>query len=406
MARTNVRDAAKAAPGSQVAVRDEAAGLLEPWMAAITAQLPAYIKPEYFLSTALSMMQSKNGAQLADCDRASLYVAIMECARHGLMPGTDEAAIVPFQPEDRRKRPVATFIPQYQGLIKQMLNSGQIAAVEARLIYQRDKWSLGYGDGRGFFHEPALVDPETGYDIDRGRPILAYCYAVYHDGSRTSVTTVTRSQAIEVRDTRSRGYAAAERSGRKNSVWHTDFDAKWVITAVRRAAKYIPKSAELAELLLAAARDDTDRPAGAEPPTPASMGWTATVDSVVSSTVVPDSPADDDDVPPPPPPPDPDPPDRPDRMAILRAVRAKMDAAGLDGPGNADLRLALLAVLIAGDQVPAPVKSPQSLTLTQAQQAAATLEGIERTAASQGKPPGEALRRIAEAAHGKLGGQQ
>jgi recombination protein RecT len=399
MPRRNVRDAADA-PGGQVAVRDDQASqILEPWKAAVAEQLPAYIKPEYFLATALSMMRGKSGAQLAECDRASLYVAIMECARHGLMPGTDEAAIVPFQPEDRSKRPVATFIPQYQGLIKQILNTNQVAAVEARLIYQRDKWALGYGDGRGFFHEPALVDPDTGDDIDRGRPILAYCYAVWHGGSRTSVTTVTRSQAIEVRNTKSRGYAAAERSGRRNSIWHTNFDDKWVITAVRRGAKYMPKSTELAELLLAAARDDIDRPPAAEPPPAASMGWTATVDGVVPSTVVRDG-GPDDDVPPPP-----DDPDRPpDRMTVLRDVGYRMNDAGLAGPGNYGLRLALLAVLIAGDEVPQPVKSPQSLTLAQAQQAMAKLGQIERTARDQGKDPAEVLRRIAEAAQARLGG--
>jgi recombination protein RecT len=230
-----------------------ARSILNPMLSQIEAQLARQVPVEAFMRASLSMLQdTKSGLALMKCDRPTLYKALLDAARFGLMPGTDECAIVAYGT-------TATFVPQYQGFVKMFYNTGQVSAVVAKLIYKLDTWTEEYGDGRGFYHKP-LRFTEDGGDVPRGTAenpaILAYCFIRLKDGTRTEVEIVSRQEAIEVRDKRSRSYANAEKSWngappRKNSTWHTDFDAMWLKTAVRRAAKYAPKSAEILELILA-----------------------------------------------------------------------------------------------------------------------------------------------------------
>ena len=227
--------------------------LMEAFKPEIKAALPGLIKPEAFVRMALTgLKSSKQAYQLQRCDRPSLFAALLESARYGLMPFTDEAAIVPFGT-------TATFIPMAGGFAQMFMRTGQIVSVNARLIYQGDDWELEYGTGGHFYHKPRYVD-EQGQPVSRGEPILAYCYLTRKDGSITEVTIVNRDEAEETMRKRSRAWQYAESSGKRDSTWHTDFDAMWTKTALRRHAKYAPKSPELVELLLVEARDDTRRP--------------------------------------------------------------------------------------------------------------------------------------------------
>ena len=255
------------APAAEVAVpkTDVVKQIVDAVSPAIEAQLPRHIKPEAFLRVIITgLKNSKQAKALAQCDRPTLWAAMLEAARYGLMPFTDEGAIVPYGK-------TATFIPQYQGLIQIMYRTGQVANVTFNLIHQLDDWDVEYGTHARFYHKPRFVDAD-GNPADRGKPILAYCYVTLRDGSITAPTFVTKDAAIEVMQTRSRAWQNAEKSWygkppKKDSPWHTDFNSMWLKTAVRQHAKSAPKSPELVELLLAEARDDTRRPDATPAPT-------------------------------------------------------------------------------------------------------------------------------------------
>jgi phage RecT family recombinase len=286
-------DARKKAAGTEVAETQGAASvavveadaavarsILAPMMSQLELQLARQIPVEAFMRTALTMlMDEKSGPALMNCDRPTLYKALLDAARFGLMPGTDECAIVAYGT-------TATFLPQYQGYVKMFFNTGQVSAVVAKVIYKRDFWTEEYGDGRGFYHKP-LRFTEDGEDVPRARldingnvvkgpgddnpPILAYCFIRFKDGSRTEVEIISKQEAVEVRDHKSRSYANAEKSWngrppRRNSTWHTDFLAMWLKTAVRRAAKYAPKSPEILDLILADNAGDGLLPGRPVPP--------------------------------------------------------------------------------------------------------------------------------------------
>jgi recombination protein RecT len=210
--------------------------------------LPKHVGVDRFMRMALTCMRKTPA--LLDCEPASVIAALMEAARLGLEPGTKEAAIVPFGNK-------ATFIAQWQGLVKLMYQSGQIDAVTAEFIHENDEWEYSIGDGGRFWHRPNLLG-------DRGKRQLAYAFATLKGGGRTRVVFLSRPEAEEIRDQYSKNFANAERNrrqapelfernpgmGKFNSTWHTEFDAMWRKSAVRRLADWAPSSPELRDLLM------------------------------------------------------------------------------------------------------------------------------------------------------------
>lgn len=240
-------------PGSQLSPVDKklssARAMFTQMKGEFATALPKHIGVDRFLRMALTCMR-KNPA-LLDCDPPSVLAALMEAARLGLEPGTKQAAIVPFKGK-------ATFIAQWQGIVELMYRSGQVASVTADFIHEADEWEYSVGDGGRFWHRPNLLA------ADRGPILLAYAFATIKGGSRSKVILLTRRDAEYIRDTYSKNYQKAERNrrgnpqqfaenpdwGKFNSTWHTEFDAMWRKSAVRRLADWVPSSPELRELLM------------------------------------------------------------------------------------------------------------------------------------------------------------
>lgn len=269
--------------------------MLQSWKSDIVDQMPLQMKvnPDAFMRLVLTGMRtSKQAVALAKCSRPSLFGALLECARFGLTPFTEEAAIVPYGTE-------ATFVPMAGGFVKMFWNTGQISGVVVDFIrvgeVRGEDWELTRGAGGSFWHRPPLLTDDEGQLIRPGEPFLAYCYLRMRDGTMTEPAMVPRWDAEDVMTTKSKAWANAERTGKHDSLWHTDFLAMWRKTAVRRVAKYGPKSAELQELLLIEAREDRTRddalPAlQAAPPmgSGVTIDWTKDIDGghVVAGTVV------------------------------------------------------------------------------------------------------------------------
>jgi len=262
-------------PGTAVAERDPrtldtgAFEMLSSWATQLGQALAPGQNLDHFLRmTALLLATSKQAAQLVACDRPSLYKAVAQCAHYGLLPDGKLAAIVPYGKE-------ATFLPMKDGFVQLAFNTGQIRGIECGLIYRKDEWAEEIGpQGRGFILRPRRFE-EVGGDlipVDRARigpdfrpldgpgkdnpPILAYCYALWRDGSTTAVEFMTAQEAIDIRDRYSKAFAWAEephygKPAKRDSFWHTDPDRAWMKSVLRRAMHHIPKSAALIELILA-----------------------------------------------------------------------------------------------------------------------------------------------------------
>lgn len=214
--------------GAAVAVRkpDPARDLIQGMRAEFEACLPQMLPIDLF--TRVTLTGFRKTPELLECSRKSLLSALLETARLGLEPCTEQAYLIPYRQE-------CTLVIGYQGYVQLMYRTGQVDAVEAELIYEADEWEYSLGDGGRFFHRPNLLAE------DRGRAIMAYSYAALRGGGRTKVAIVTRREAERI----ARDYAKSAKSP-----WKTGhFDAMMLKSPVRQLQKWAPKSAEMRRAL-------------------------------------------------------------------------------------------------------------------------------------------------------------
>lgn len=214
---------------------DAVMGWLSRYEGHVTDALPSHMEPGPFLAAVRAVLPS-----LRSCNPASVLQATITAARFGLVPDGREAVITA---EFGR----ATFIATYRGYIALMHRSGQVGSVRVGMVYERDEYNVepSAPSPLDFTHrqDPARTEAE------RGRPLFAYAFAWFTSGHRSQVVTVNREQAEAIRDEHSRAYLEAEVSGRRDSFWHTDFDAMWWKTAARQLEKVVPVSAEVRALV-------------------------------------------------------------------------------------------------------------------------------------------------------------
>ncbi|MFD6128677.1 recombinase RecT [Streptomyces diastaticus] len=201
----------------------------------ITDALPAGVEPGPYLAAVRRVLP-----ELRSCNPASVLQAVLTGARFGLVPDGREAVITA---EYGR----AVFIPTYRGYIALMHRSGLVASVRVGMVHEHDEYAVepSAPSPLDFTHrvDPALSEEQ------RGRPLFAYAFAWFVNGSRSQVVTVNRERAEEIRDEHSRSYLEAEVSGRRDSFWHTRFTDMWWKTAARQLEKVVPVSAEVRALV-------------------------------------------------------------------------------------------------------------------------------------------------------------
>lgn len=216
------------APNGTVATKkpDPARDLLKSMEDEFAACLPKILPPDLFMRVALTGFRKT--PDLLTCSRKSLLGALLETARLGLEPCTEQAYLIPFKNE-------CTLVIGYQGYVQLMYRTGQVEHVEAEMIYQADEWEDSRGDNGRFWHKPNWLAE------DRGVPVLTYAFARLVGGGRTKVEVCTRGRANAIM----RDYAKSSKSP-----WKTgSFDAMWLKTPVRQVQKWAPKSAEMRRAL-------------------------------------------------------------------------------------------------------------------------------------------------------------
>ena len=218
-------------------VADKALTWLEQYGDDFTRALPSHIDVKAFLSAVRAALPG-----LVRCTPASLRQALLTCARFGLVPDGRHAVI-------KREGKLAVFVPMAQGYVSLMYRSGRVGSVHVGMIHENDEWNYEPTAPAplDFTHRPALTKSKA----ERGKPILAYAFAWMEGGARSQVIVLTREDAEEIRDEYSQAYRRAVESGKADSFWHTDFDAMWRKSALRRLHKVVPMSAELVALLKA-----------------------------------------------------------------------------------------------------------------------------------------------------------
>lgn len=200
--------------------------------------LPAHLKAEKFtrdLQTVLNL-----NPDLQQATPKSILASAMKAAADGLSLDGREAALVVRNvnvgTKDAKKwEKQATYLPMVQGLMKLARNSGQISSLTAQVVYANDRFTYALGDDERIEHIPASLDQE------QGAPIAVYAIAKLKDG--TVIREVMRKSAvIKIGAQGSNGWQYDPEKGPNFAEW-------WRKTALRRIAKYIPRSTDKEDTL-------------------------------------------------------------------------------------------------------------------------------------------------------------
>lgn len=188
------------------------------------------------------------------CEANSVLGGLMTCAQLGLRPGVlGHAWLLPFW--DRKLGGhKAQLVIGYQGLVDLAYRSGHVASVIARTAYENDTFEVDYGIADTIVHKPVLDGP-------RGRPVAYYAIAKYVSGGYAF--WVMSDQ--EMRSYRDAHATAKTREGKVFGPWVDHFEGMAHKTVLRRLAKFMPKSVELAQAIAADESVRVDLDPGVEP---------------------------------------------------------------------------------------------------------------------------------------------
>jgi recombination protein RecT len=208
---------------------------LEKHINAIEAVASATLTPERMVR--LVCAAASRDEKLASCTPMSILRSLAQAASMGLEPfdGRNEVHLVPRWNKKIKPRGAmeATCLIGYPGLIRLATETGKVRNVEARVVYQSDEFVVDFGDTPRIVHKPT-------WQKDRGPIIAFYAVAFLPDGSKTfDVMPMHEVEAIRDRSKEPEAF----------SPWKTDFVEMGRKTAVRRLAKYLPKSAAFVKAL-------------------------------------------------------------------------------------------------------------------------------------------------------------
>lgn len=174
--------------------------------------------------------------KLAECEPTSVLGALMTCAQLGLRVGVlGQAWVLPFW-DGKTRGHKAQLIIGYQGYQELAYRSGKVQTIAARTVYTNDHFELAYRPAVDMLHRPA-------YDGPRGEPRLYYAAAEMAGGGFALTDPMTVADMEAYRD---RHASTRSRDGKIFGPWIEHPEAMAHKTMVRRLAKMLPKSTELA----------------------------------------------------------------------------------------------------------------------------------------------------------------
>ena len=223
---------------------------------------PKHLTPDRIVRIAMTSIQQT--PKLAECTIESLLGAVLTCTQLGLEPdsASGRAYLIPYGTK-------CTLIVGYKGLMDLARRSGEISALEARVVRKSDIFTYQYGTSPTIHHVPNLDN--------EGEMIAVYAVAQFkHGGFQFEV--MSRDAVLKIRK---RSQAGGD------GPWVTDFDEMARKTVMRKLCKYLPSSPELQTAVSLDERAEQGIPQGIDfvdiksKSRPAEDGQKKTLDSLV-----------------------------------------------------------------------------------------------------------------------------
>lgn len=201
---------------------------------------------DQFLAMAFSLLQS-NPKILADCDPMSLVQVIKDGASLGLVPMTEDAAVIPYGR-------TAKLMPMWRGYVKRIRNSREVTELDVQVVYMNDQFELQLGTEPRLVHVPKLYgekDDSGALNEERGDYRGFYAWALMPSG-KYIIEYMSADDINHVRDTWGN---KRSRSG-EPLPWETSYAEMGRKTVIRRLAKRLPAAAVDRLLALDKGNDD------------------------------------------------------------------------------------------------------------------------------------------------------
>lgn len=227
-----------AAPTTAVAEKEKPrtiSGYLEKFKGQIAMALPSHITPDRMIRLVLTQINSNK--QLKECTPESLFASVILAAQMGLEVGIQgQGYLIPYGNK-------ATFVPGWQGIVDLVARAGR-ATVWTGAAFEGDYFDWQLGDSPYVKHRPG--------DEDNPNKIT-HTYAVgrVRDSEHPIIEVWSKGKLEKHRDqfnkvgTKHYSYKSWEMYARK--------------VPLLQVCKYLPKSVELSQALMAEAGAETGR---------------------------------------------------------------------------------------------------------------------------------------------------
>lgn len=196
--------------------------------------LPSHIKAPVWIRVAQgAVRRDPKLVDAASQSPATLMVALLNAARLGLEPGTEEFYLTPRKVKGKME---ILGIVGYQGIVEMIYRAGAVSSVIAENVYEND--GFDYQPGRDELPRHTIDWDST----DRGKLRLVYAYARLRSGAVSKVVVMNRAEINKVK-------SSSMGSDSDYSPWRTNEPAMWLKSAVRQLRKWVPTSAEYRDQL-------------------------------------------------------------------------------------------------------------------------------------------------------------
>lgn len=198
----------------------------------IAKALPSVITPERF--TRMVMTAISVTPQLAECTPASFIGAMMNAAQLGVEPNTPlgQAHLIPYRNKGVLE---VQFQLGYKGLVDLAYRSGDVAVIQAHVVYANDTFEYEFGLEPKLRHIPASKD--------RGEPVKVYAVFKTKSGGYGY-------EVMSMDDVKAHAKKYSKSYGSSYSPWSTNFEEMAKKTVLKRCLKLCPMKSDFVRAMV------------------------------------------------------------------------------------------------------------------------------------------------------------
>jgi recombination protein RecT len=223
--------------------------------------IPSHVPADQFIALALgAIRRGSDELKMALWQHPETFFdALAECARLGLVPGTDQFYMIPFKdgrdkignrPNPDKGTYSVSHIVGYKGELDMIYRTGAVAAVHCHVVRREDKFDYQPGEGLPFHEIPANEWQQRGLGggaEQRGFLTGVWAFAAMVSGGHSQPVVLGKDEVLSYR---SRS-AAVRRAPNSMAFWGPEWPKEgpdthmmWRKTGLRRLYGNVPHSTE------------------------------------------------------------------------------------------------------------------------------------------------------------------